>query len=78
MSRIYNFPGSVKGVWVPIVTPFLNGSIDFKSYRRLLERYLTAGINGVIPLGTTGESATLELYSRHHWKPHPHLCRNRR
>ena len=60
MSTTYNLPTTVSGVWAPVVTPFLNGSIDFKSYRRLLDRYVNAGINGVIPLGTTGESATID------------------
>jgi 4-hydroxy-tetrahydrodipicolinate synthase len=50
----------VTGVWLPIVTPFVNGSVDFKSYERLLSYYLDENINGVIPLGTTGESATID------------------
>jgi 4-hydroxy-tetrahydrodipicolinate synthase len=48
------------GVWLPIVTPFLGGAVDLDSYERLLGYYLTQGISGVIPLGTTGESPTLE------------------
>jgi 4-hydroxy-tetrahydrodipicolinate synthase len=50
----------VAGVWLPIVTPFANGAVDFESYERLLNHYLNHGVHGVIPLGTTGESATLE------------------
>ena len=48
------------GVWLPIITPFRDGEIDFVSYRRLIEHYLGKGIAGIIPLGTTGESPTIE------------------
>jgi len=51
---------SISGVWLPIVTPFKDGEVDVKSYERLLRHYLDTGINGVIPLGTTGESPTIE------------------
>ena len=51
---------SFRGVFTALVTPFLpNGSIDWKSYEQLLERQLAAGIDGVVPCGTTGESPTL-------------------
>ncbi len=48
------------GVWLPIVTPFLGGEIDYESFERLLGHYLSQGISGVVPLGTTGESPTIE------------------
>ena len=51
---------SVAGVWLPIVTPFIDGAIDFKSYERLLSHYASQGIHGIIPLGTTGEAPTIE------------------
>src|SRR5580765_3577562 len=51
---------SISGVWLPIVTPFKDGEVDVKSYERLLRHYLDTGINGVISLGTTGESPTIE------------------
>jgi 4-hydroxy-tetrahydrodipicolinate synthase len=51
---------SISGVWLPIVTPFWEGAVDLESYERLLNHYLEQGVNGVIPLGTTGESATIE------------------
>jgi 4-hydroxy-tetrahydrodipicolinate synthase len=50
----------VAGVWLPIVTPFIDGAIDFKSYERLLNHYVNQGIHGIIPLGTTGEAPTIE------------------
>ena len=50
----------ISGVWLPIVTPFLDGEVDFPSYERLIEHYLAKGIGGIFPLGTTGESPTIE------------------
>jgi 4-hydroxy-tetrahydrodipicolinate synthase len=50
----------ISGVWLPVVTPFADGAVDFASYERLLEHYLGRGISGIFPLGTTGESPTIE------------------
>jgi 4-hydroxy-tetrahydrodipicolinate synthase len=52
-------PSSLSGVWLPLVTPFKNGAVDLKSYERLLHHYLLQGLTGLVPLGTTGESPTL-------------------
>jgi len=51
---------TLSGVWLPIVTPFHGGAVDFVSYEKLIEHYLAAGISGLFPLGTTGESPTLD------------------
>jgi len=48
-----------KGVWLPIITPFKDDKIDYKSYKRLIDYYIKKGINGIIPLGTTGEAPVL-------------------
>jgi 4-hydroxy-tetrahydrodipicolinate synthase len=48
------------GVWFPAITPFANGEIDFPGYERLLDHYVKRGVTGVIPLGTTGESPTID------------------
>jgi len=48
------------GVWLPIVTPFRDGEVDHASYDRLVEHYVRAGVAGLIPLGTTGESPTID------------------
>ena len=48
------------GVWLPIITPFVDGEIDGPGYQRLVDRYVRAGVAGVIPLGTTGESPTVD------------------
>lgn len=47
------------GVWLPIITPFNNDKIDYKSYRKLIDYYTDKGISGIIPMGTTGEIPVL-------------------
>jgi 4-hydroxy-tetrahydrodipicolinate synthase len=48
------------GTGVALVTPFnSDGSIDFKSFKKLINNLITNKIDYVVPLGTTGESATL-------------------
>lgn len=49
-----------RGIWLPLITPFKDGAVDFESYERLIEHYLAMGIDGLFPLGTTGESPTLD------------------
>jgi len=48
------------GVWLPIITPFVDGEIDYGGYERLVDHYVRAGVAGIIPLGTTGESPTVD------------------
>ncbi|NCD26008.1 MAG: 4-hydroxy-tetrahydrodipicolinate synthase [Deltaproteobacteria bacterium] len=48
-----------KGAFTALVTPFSNGVVDEEAYRNLIEWQVQNGINGVVPCGTTGESATL-------------------
>jgi 4-hydroxy-tetrahydrodipicolinate synthase len=48
------------GVYPAITTPFHeNGSIDFETLRADVRRLETAGVDGIVPCGSTGESATL-------------------
>ena len=47
------------GVNTAIVTPFNHNGIDFDAYERLVERQVEAGVDGIVPCGTTGESSTL-------------------
>ncbi len=47
------------GAFTALVTPFRNGVVDEERYRQLIEWQIEQGINGVVPCGTTGESATL-------------------
>jgi 4-hydroxy-tetrahydrodipicolinate synthase len=51
---------ALSGVWVPIITPFHDGAVDFDSYERLLDHYLGLGVGGIFPLGTNGENPTLD------------------
>ena len=50
------------GVWLPIITPFKDNKIDYKSYKRMIDYYTDKGISGLIPLGTTGEVPVLSDY----------------
>jgi len=47
------------GSLVAIVTPFKHGKVDEQSYRDLIEFQIANGTHGIVPCGTTGESATL-------------------
>jgi len=49
----------MRGVWTALITPFKGTEIDFEAYAKLLDRQRAAGVTGVIPCGTTGESPTL-------------------
>jgi 4-hydroxy-tetrahydrodipicolinate synthase len=52
-------PSVVSGVWTALATPFQDGKIDRESLRRLVERQIAAGVRGLCPCGTTGESPTI-------------------
>lgn len=55
----------LKGTGVALVTPFhKDGSIDFKSFRKLIDRCLDGKVEYLVPLGTTGEAATLSQNER--------------
>lgn len=47
------------GSLVAIVTPFRNGRFDERAFADLIEWQIASGTNGIVPCGTTGESATL-------------------
>ena len=50
-----------KGVITALITPLRDGNVDEEAFKKLLERQIAAGVHGVVPMGTTGESATLHL-----------------
>lgn len=51
----------IQGVFTALVTPFnKDGSIDLGAYKALIEFQITQGIDGLVPVGTTGESPTLD------------------
>jgi 4-hydroxy-tetrahydrodipicolinate synthase len=49
----------LKGVYVPLVTPFKDDKVDFNSYKKMVDFYINKGVHGLMPLGTTGESPTV-------------------
>ncbi len=48
-----------EGAFVAIVTPFKEGRVDETALRDLIEYQIAGGVSGIVPCGTTGESATL-------------------
>ena len=48
-----------KGTFTALVTPFRNNLVDAEAFEALVDRQIEAGIEGVVPVGTTGESPTL-------------------
>ncbi len=50
-----------KGSMPALVTPFLNGELDLETLKKLVEWHIGEGSNGLVPVGTTGESPTLTL-----------------
>jgi len=54
-----------KGAFVAIVTPFINDTLDEQGLCDLIEFQIENGTNGIVPCGTTGESATMS-HDEHH------------
>jgi 4-hydroxy-tetrahydrodipicolinate synthase len=52
------------GTYTAIVTPFKNGGIDEAALERLIELQIRGGVDGIVPVGTTGESPTVD-YDEH-------------
>ncbi len=48
-----------EGLFTALVTPFRGGALDEPALRELVERQVAAGVDGIVPCGSTGESATL-------------------
>jgi len=51
----------IKGSIVALITPFKGNNFDESTYRELINWQINEGINGIVPCGTTGESATLNM-----------------
>ena len=47
------------GALTALITPFADGSVDARALKRLVDWQIDAGVHGLVPCGTTGESATL-------------------
>ncbi|RKY42439.1 MAG: 4-hydroxy-tetrahydrodipicolinate synthase [Candidatus Makaraimicrobium thalassicum] len=50
-----------KGSYVALVTPFKDGRIDEKAFRKLIEFHIDNGTDGLLPCGCTGEAATMTM-----------------
>ena len=49
------------GTYTAIVTPFLNGQLDEEALARLIKAQIKGGVDGIVPVGTTGESPTVDM-----------------
>lgn len=52
------------GTLVALITPFADGQVDYETLTELVEFHLESGTDGIVPVGTTGESPTLS-YDEH-------------
>jgi 4-hydroxy-tetrahydrodipicolinate synthase len=50
-----------RGTYTALITPFRDDRIDAAAFHALIERQIAAGITGIVPVGTTGESPTLDM-----------------
>jgi 4-hydroxy-tetrahydrodipicolinate synthase len=50
-----------EGVYTALITPFRNGGIDYDALEKLVAFQITNGIDGIVPMGTTGESPTVSF-----------------
>ncbi len=50
-----------QGLYTALTTPFRNGTIDEQAFEALIESQIAAGVSGIVPVGTTGESPTLSV-----------------
>jgi 4-hydroxy-tetrahydrodipicolinate synthase len=48
------------GLWIPLVTPFDQGKVDYTALKRLVAHYRSSGIAGLVVCGSTGEAAALD------------------
>ncbi len=53
-----------RGTFTALVTPFRDGAVDVAALEKLLEAQIAGGVTGVVPVGTTGESPTLNHEER--------------
>ncbi|HZM05174.1 MAG TPA: dihydrodipicolinate synthase family protein, partial [Candidatus Saccharimonadales bacterium] len=54
----------LSGTYTALVTPFRQGKFDAAAFERLIRLQIKAGVDGIVPVGTTGESPTLD-YEEH-------------
>lgn len=51
----------MQGCYTAIVTPFRNGAVDYPALDKLVDEQVAGGVAGLVPVGTTGESPTLNM-----------------
>ena len=51
----------LQGCYTALTTPFVDGAVCYDTLASLVERQIAAGVDGVVPVGTTGESPTLSV-----------------
>ncbi|MDP6893175.1 MAG: 4-hydroxy-tetrahydrodipicolinate synthase [Verrucomicrobiota bacterium] len=49
------------GTYTALITPFNRGRVDEEAFKNLIKEQVRAGVDGIVPTGTTGESPTLEF-----------------
>ncbi|MDR0663219.1 MAG: dihydrodipicolinate synthase family protein, partial [Spirochaetaceae bacterium] len=50
-----------RGAYTALITPMTEGGVlDYEGFRRLVRYQIAGGIDGLVPIGTTGETPTLE------------------
>lgn len=49
----------IQGLYTAIITPFRHNEVDYDAFRKLIDAQAAAGVDGIVPVGTTGESPTL-------------------
>ena len=50
-----------EGVYTALITPFRNGAIDYDVLESIVAMQIAKGIDGIVPMGTTGESPTVSF-----------------
>jgi len=51
----------IEGCLTALVTPFRDGKVDFEALGKLVDWQIEQGVDGIVAVGTTGESATLDV-----------------
>ena len=54
------------GTYTALVTPFKHGKVDEEAFKRLIQNQIRGGVDGVVPVGTTGESPTVDFEEHIH------------
>ena len=61
LNKILNmYKVDLTGCGTALITPFKNGAVDYEAFAALVDRQVEAGIDFLVPLGTTGETPCLE------------------